>query len=91
MGVPLAASTRQATTRAADVDSVRLACAIAFHAKILLQEFQLVQPMSFRLLIGGPLAMQLGLSKKERQLVFGIGLVSSSLARFLHIRTLQNH
>ena len=38
MGVPLAASTRQATTRAADVDSVRLACAIAFHTKILLQE-----------------------------------------------------
>ena len=68
MGVPLAASTRQATTRAADVDSVRLACAIAFHTKILLQEFQLVQPMSFRLLTGGPLAMQLGLSKKERHI-----------------------
>ena len=68
MGVPLAASTRQATTRAADVDSVRLACAMAFHTKILLQEFQLVQPMSFRLLTGGPLAMQLGLSKKERHI-----------------------
>ena len=38
MGVPLAASTRQATTRAADVDSVRLACAIAFHTKNLLQD-----------------------------------------------------
>ena len=68
MGVPLAASTRQATTRAADVDSVRLACAIAFHTKILLQDLQLVQPMSFRLLTGGPLAMQLGLSKKERHI-----------------------
>ena len=68
MGVPLAASTTtQATaTRATEITSVRLACAIAFHTKILLQEFQHVQPMSFRLLTGGPLAMQLGLSKKER-------------------------
>ena len=63
-----AASTRQATTRAADVDSVRLACAIAFHTKNLLQDLELVHPMSFRLLTGGPLAMQLGLSKKERHI-----------------------
>ena len=68
LGVPLAASTRQATTRAADVDSVRLACAMAFHTKTLLQDLELVHPMSFRLLTGGPLAMQLGPSKKERHI-----------------------
>ena len=90
MGVPLAASTRQATTRAAEVDSVRLACAMAFHTKTLLQDLELVHPMYFRLLTGGPLAMQLGLSKKDT-LIFGIGLVSSSLARFFHIRILQTH
>ena len=53
LGVPLAASTRQATTRAAEVDSVRLACAMAFHTKTLLQDLELVHPMSFRLLTGG--------------------------------------
>ena len=70
MGAPLAASTTtQATaTRAAEVDSVRLACAMAFHTKNLLQDLELVHPMSFRLLTGGPLAMQLGLSKKERHI-----------------------
>ena len=49
---------------------------MAFHTKTLLQDLELVHPMSFRLLTGGPLAMQLGLSKKERHidllaLVFG--------------------
>ena len=93
MGVPLAASTTtQATaTRATEVESVRLACAIAFHTKILLQDFQLVQPMSFPVLTGGPLAVQLGLSKKERHMDLWSGLVSSSLARYLHSRTLQHH
>ena len=47
---------------------MRLACAIAFHTKTLLQDLELVHPMSFRVLTGGPLAVQLGLSKKERHI-----------------------
>ena len=68
LGVPLAAwPSRQATTSSSfEVDSVRLACAMAFHTKTLLQDLQLVHPMSFRLLTAGPLAMQLGLSKKRK-------------------------
>ena len=70
MGVPCAASTttQATTTRAAELASVRMACAQAIHTKSLLQDLQLDQPMSLRVLTGGPLAMQLGLSRKSRHL-----------------------
>ena len=68
MGVPLAASSRQQATgvRAAELASVELACALAAHTKILLQQFCFDKPMSLRVLTGGSLAMQLGLSKHNR-------------------------
>ena len=69
MGVPLATSaTRQATTRAAELDSVRMACTQAIHTKSLLQDLQLDQPIALRVLTGGPLAEQLGLSRNNRHL-----------------------
>ena len=70
MGVPCAASTTiQATsTRAAELDSVRMACAIAIHTKSLLQDLVLEQPISLRVLTGGSLAMQLGLSRRSRHI-----------------------
>ena len=70
MGVPLAASTTtQATTpKAAQLESVRLACRMAFHTKLLLQQLRLEKTLSLRVLLGGPLAMQLGLSRKARHL-----------------------
>ena len=56
MGVPLATSTtRQATsTKAAELDSVRMACTQAIHTKSLLQDLQLTQPFALRVLTGGP-------------------------------------
>ena len=77
MGVPLAASSRQQATgvRAAELASVGLACALAAHTKILLQQLCFDKPMSLRVLTGGSLAMQLGLSKHNRHVelcsVFG--------------------
>ena len=70
MGMPLAASTAtQATTiKAAQLESVRLACRMAFHTKILLQQLRLVKTLSLRVLLGGPLAVQIGLSRKARHL-----------------------
>ena len=70
MGVPLVASTTiQATTkRAAEFASVRMACAIAIHTKSLLQDLVLEQPISWRVLTGGALAMQLGLSRRSRHI-----------------------
>ena len=70
MGVPCAASIQtQATTKAAaELSSVRLACTLAFHTRSLLQDFQLQQPLSFRVLTRGPLAQKLGLSKKSRHI-----------------------
>ena len=70
MGVPLATSTvtQATTTKAAQLESVRLACRMAFHTKILLQQLRLVKPLSLRVLLGGPLAVQLGLSRKARHL-----------------------
>ena len=70
MGVPCAASTTiQATTaRAAELDLVRMACAQAIHTKSLLQDLRLEQPMSLRVLTGGSLAMQLGLSRTSRHI-----------------------
>ena len=68
MGVPLAASSRQQATRvrAAELTSVGLACAMAAHTKILLQQLGFDKPMSLRVLTGGSLAWQLGLSKHHR-------------------------
>ena len=70
MGAPCATSTttQATTTRAAELVSVRMACAQAIHTKSLLQDLQLDQPMSLRVLTGGPLAMQVGLSRKSRHL-----------------------
>ena len=70
MGVPLATSTTtQATTpKATQLASVRLACRMAFHTKLLLQQLRVVKPLSLRVLLGGPLAEQLGLSRKARHL-----------------------
>ena len=67
MGNPLATSvTSPATTIAAELESVRRACTQAIHTKSLLQDIQLDQPMSLRVLTGGPLAEQLGLSRSNR-------------------------
>ena len=70
MRVPCAASIQtQATSKAAaELSSVRLACTLAFHTRSLLQDFQLEQPLSFRVLTRGPLAQKLGLSKKSRHI-----------------------
>ena len=70
MGVSCAASIQtQATSKAAaELSSVRLASNLAFHTKSLLQDLQLEQPLSFRVLTGGPLAQKLGLSKKTRHI-----------------------
>ena len=68
MGVPLATFSRQQATgvEAAELASVGLACALAVHTKILLQQLSFDKPMSLRVLTGGSLAMQLGLSKHNR-------------------------
>ena len=70
MGVPCAASIQtQATTKAAaELSSVRLACTLAFRTMSLLQDFQLQQPLCFRVLTRGPLAQKVGLSKKSRHI-----------------------
>ena len=70
MGVPLATSTTtQATTpKATQLASVRLACRMAFHTKLLLRQLRVEKPLSLRVLLGGPLASQLGLSRKARHL-----------------------
>ena len=90
MGISLAASTMlQATTRTrAELDSVDMACTLACHTKSLLHELDLVQPMFLRVLVGGPLARQLGLSNKHRH---SVGWASSSLARSFPTRTLRNN
>ena len=68
MGVPLTASSRQQATgvRAAELSSVGLACTLAAHTKLLLQQLGFDKPMSLRVLTGGSLAKQLGLSKHHR-------------------------
>ena len=79
MGVHLAASIHtQATAKAAaELDSVRLATSLAFHAKSLLRDLQLEEPLSFRVLTRGPVAQKLGLSKKHRHIE-----LSSQLGQF---------
>ena len=70
MGVPLATSTTtQATTpKETQLASVRLACRMAFHTKLLLRQLRVEKTLSLRVLLGGPLASQLGLSRKARHL-----------------------
>ena len=69
MGVPLIASNMtQATTSLADLASVRMACAIAIHTKSLLQDLVIEQPTSLRVLAGGSLAKQLGLTRSSRHI-----------------------
>ena len=70
MGVPLVASTtNQATSRTAtEFASMRMACAIAIHTKSLLQDLVIEQPFSLRVLAGGALAMQLGLTRRSRHI-----------------------
>ena len=86
MGVPLAASSNiQATgVRAAELSSVGLACQIAAHTKLLLQQLGFVKPMNLQVLTGGSIAMQLGLSKHQRhvQLDSCFGQFQLSKVRF---------
>ena len=59
----------QATSKAtAELASVRLATKLAFHTKSLLQDLQLAEPLSFRVLTRGPVTQKLGLSKKHRHI-----------------------
>ena len=68
LGVHLAAfTTSQATSMTkAEFDSVSLACTLALHTQNLLKELGLTKPVSLRLLTGGSLARQLGLSNRNR-------------------------
>ena len=45
-----------------------MACAIAIHTKSLLQDLVVEQPISLRVLAGGALAMQLGLTRRSRHI-----------------------
>ena len=83
MGVPLAASTtiQPTTSKAAELACVKRACSIAFHTKSLLQDLQLDEPMTLRVLLGGPFAMQIGLSRNHRHMHLWSNLVSFSSAR----------
>ena len=67
-GVHLATfTTSQATSMTtAEFDSVSLACTLALHAQNLLKELVLTKPVSLRLLSGGSVARQLGLSNSNR-------------------------
>ena len=67
-GVHLAAlTTSQATSMTtAEFDSVSLACTLALHTQNLLKELGLTKPVSLRLLSGGSVARQLGLSNSNR-------------------------
>ena len=68
----------QATSKAtAELASVRLATNLAFHTKSLLQDLQLTEPLSFRVLTRGPVTQKLGLSKKHRHIE-----LSSQLGQF---------
>ena len=68
LGVPLIASSRtQATTiEAAELTSVKLACSMAAFTRILLQQLGFQKHVSLKVLTGGSLAKQLGLSKHLR-------------------------
>ena len=90
MGISLAASTMlQATTRTrAELDSVDMACTLACHTKSLLHELDLVQPMFLRVLVGGPLARQLGLSNKHRHMDLRCSLGQFQLSKVLSNKNL---
>ena len=69
--VPCTASIQtQATSKAtAELSSVEIGLLhLAFHTRSLLQDFQLEQPLPFRVLTRGPLAQKLGLAKKSRHI-----------------------
>ena len=68
LGVPLIASSRTQATRveAAELQSVKLACKMAAFTKILLQQLGFQKHVSLKVLTGGSLAKQLGLSKHLR-------------------------
>ena len=68
LGVPLIASSKTQATRveAAELTSVNLACAMASFTRILLQQLGFQKHVSLKVLTGGSLAKQLGLSKHLR-------------------------
>ena len=70
LGVPLATSTyiQAPTARVAELACVKRASIIASHTISLLQDLQLDEPMTLRVLLGGPLANQLGLSRNHRHM-----------------------
>ena len=90
MGTPLAASTTlQATTKTrAELASVQVACIQAFHSQRLLQELELVKPMSLRVLTGGPVARKLGLSNKSRHMELWYRLGQFQLSKVLSHKNL---
>ena len=68
LGVPLIASSKTQATRveAAELTSVNLACAMASFTRILLQQLGFQKHVSLKVLTGGSLAKQLGLSNHLR-------------------------
>ena len=70
LGVPLATSifTQALTARAAELECVKRASSIASHTTTLLQDLQLDEPVTLRVLLGGPVAKQLGLSRNHRHI-----------------------
>ena len=68
--MPLTTSTyiQAPTARAAELACVKRASIIASHTISLLQDLQLDEPMTLRVLLGGPLANQLGLSRNHRHM-----------------------
>ena len=70
LGVPLATSIQAQAkeVQAAELHTVGLACAMAAHTSTLLQELDIGKPISLRVLTGGFLASQLGLSKQNRHI-----------------------
>ena len=70
LGVPLATSMyiQAPTSRAAELECVKRASIIASHTTTLLQDLQLDEPVTLRVLLGGPVAKQLGLSRNHRHI-----------------------
>ena len=90
MGISLAASTMlQATTRTrAELASVDMACTLACHTKSLLHELDLGSALFLRVLVGGPLARQLGLSNKHRHMDLRCRLGQFQLSKVLSNKNL---
>ena len=70
LGVPLATSIQAQAkeVQAAELHTVGRACEIAAYTSNLLQELDIGKPISLRVLTGGFIASQLGLSKKNRHI-----------------------